>query len=115
MPQNFGIKFFEAGAEFGIQPIGLGARDTLRMEMGYCLYGNDITDDTSPLEAGLGWITKLAKEDFINKVALQAQKEAGITRKLVAFKLSDKGIPRNGYEILDQDENVIGQVTFKVP
>lgn len=101
---------FEAGAEFDIKPIGLGARDTLRMEMGYCLYGNDITDETSPLAAGLGWVTKFTKE-FTNSAALQAQKEQGVTTKLVAFKMIDKGIPRSHYELLDTDENVIGEVT----
>lgn len=101
---------FEAGAAFDIKPIGLGARDTLRMEMGYCLYGNDITDETSPLEAGLGWITKFTKA-FINSEALQAQKEAGVTKRLVGFKMIDRGIPRQGYEICDENENVIGEVT----
>lgn len=101
---------FEAGAEFDIKPIGLGARDTLRMEMGYCLYGNDITDETSPLAAGLGWVTKFTKE-FTNSAALQAQKEQGVTTKLVAFKMIDKGIPRSHYELLDADENTIGEVT----
>ncbi len=103
-------KIFEAGEEFGIQPIGLGARDTLRMEMAYCLYGNDINDTTSPIEAGLGWITKFTK-DFINKDNILKQKEEGVQRKLVAFRLDDKGIPRNGYEILNENEEVIGQVT----
>jgi len=101
---------FAAGKEFGIQPIGLGARDTLRLEMGYCLYGNDIDDTTSPLEAGLGWITKFTKE-FINSDNIQKQKEAGVTKKLVGFELVDKGIPRNGYEILNDQEEVIGKVT----
>lgn len=101
---------FKAGAAFDIKPIGLGARDTLRMEMGYCLYGNDITDDTSPLEAGLGWITKFTK-DFINCEALKTQKEAGVTKRLVGFKMIDRGIPRQGYEICDENENVIGVVT----
>lgn len=100
---------FKAGDEFGIQPIGLGARDTLRLEMGYCLYGNDIDDTTSPLEAGLGWITKFSK-DFINSDGLQKQKEDGLSKKLVGFELTDKGIPRNGYEIYD-GENLIGNVT----
>lgn len=100
----------EAGSEFGIKPIGLAARDTLRLEMGYCLYGNDIDDTTSPLEAGLGWITKFTKE-FTNSVALQAQKEAGVTRKLVGFELMDKGVPRGGYEIVDESGKVIGKVT----
>ena len=101
---------FEAGAAYDIKPIGLGARDTLRLEMGYCLYGNDITDTTSPLEAGLGWITKFTK-DFTNSEDLKQQKEAGVTRRLVGFKMIEKGIPRGGYEIMDLDENVIGHVT----
>ncbi|MDH5367983.1 MAG: glycine cleavage system aminomethyltransferase GcvT [Cyclobacteriaceae bacterium] len=100
----------EAGEEFGIKPIGLGARDTLRLEMGYCLYGNDIDDTTSPLEAGLGWVTKFTKE-FINSPNLLKQKEEGVTRRLVGFKMIDKGIPRNGYEIEDADGNAIGRVT----
>lgn len=101
---------FEAGAAFGIKPIGLAARDTLRLEMGFCLYGNDINDTTSPLEAGLGWITKFDKE-FVNSENLKAQKEAGVTRKLVAFELTERGIPRHDYEIVDKDGNVIGMVT----
>jgi aminomethyltransferase len=101
----------EAGAEHGIKPIGLAARDTLRLEMGYCLYGNDIDDTTSPLEAGLGWITKFSKEDFVNKEGLEQQKKEGVKRKLVAFELVDRGIPRQGYPILDRDENEIGHVT----
>ncbi|MEQ8241996.1 glycine cleavage system aminomethyltransferase GcvT [Fulvivirga sp.] len=103
-------KIMEAGAEFDIKPIGLGARDTLRMEMGYCLYGNDIDDTTSPLEAGLGWITKFTKE-FTNSTALQKQKEAGVTKKLVGFKMIDRGIPRHDYEIHDANGNNIGRVT----
>lgn len=103
-------KVFEAGADWGIQPIGLAARDTLRLEMGYCLYGNDIDDTTSPIEAGLGWITKFTK-DFVNAEALKAQKEAGVTRKLVAFELTDRGIPRKDYEIVDTEGTVIGKVT----
>lgn len=103
-------KVFEAGKDYGIQPIGLGARDTLRLEMGYCLYGNDIDDTTSPLEAGLGWITKFDK-DFIDKEFLAKQKEAGVTRKLVAFELVEKGIPRHDYPIVDAHDNVIGKVT----
>jgi aminomethyltransferase len=103
-------KIMEAGEEFGIKPIGLGARDTLRMEMGYCLYGNDIDDTTSPLEAGLGWITKFTKE-FNNSAALQKQKEAGVTKKLVGFKMIDRGIPRHDYEIQDSEGNKIGRVT----
>jgi aminomethyltransferase len=104
-------RVFEAGASFGIEPIGLGARDTLRLEMGYCLYGNDIDDTTSPLEAGLGWITKLDKPDFVDKAFLVAQKEAGITRKLVAFEMIDKGIPRHDYPIVDAAGTIIGKVT----
>ncbi|EAZ80056.1 glycine cleavage system aminomethyltransferase GcvT [Algoriphagus machipongonensis] len=101
---------FEAGKDFDIKPIGLGARDTLRMEMGYCLYGNDIDDTTSPLEAGLGWITKFTK-DFTNSEALLAQKEAGITRRLVGFIMQDRGIPRGHYKIVDAEGNEIGEVT----
>ncbi len=103
---------FEVGEEFGIQPIGLGARDTLRLEMGYCLYGNDIDDTTSPLEAGLGWITKFTDEkDFIDKEFLSNQKQSGITKRLKAFKMIDRGIPRKDYEIVDADGNKIGIVT----
>ncbi len=101
---------FKAGEEFGIKPIGLGARDTLRLEMGFCLYGNDIDDTTSPIEAGLGWVTKFNKE-FIDKAVLQEQKEKGVARKLVAFELIDRGIPRHHYEIVDATGNVIGEVT----
>jgi aminomethyltransferase len=103
-------KVFEAGAAFGIKPIGLAARDTLRLEMGFCLYGNDINDTTSPLEAGLGWITKFTK-DFVNSENLKAQKEAGVTRKLVGFEMVERGIPRHDYEIVDADGNIIGIVT----
>jgi aminomethyltransferase len=103
-------RVMEAGAPFGIKPIGLGARDTLRLEMGYCLYGNDIDDTTSPLEAGLGWITKFNK-DFVNREGLEAQKEAGVSRKLVGFELMERGIPRKDYDILDSEGNAIGQVT----
>ena len=103
-------KVFEAGAGFGIKPIGLAARDTLRLEMGFCLYGNDIDDTTSPLEAGLGWITKFFK-DFVNSDNLLALKEAGVTRRLVAFELTERGIPRQGYDIVDAEGNVIGAVT----
>lgn len=109
--QQIWDKVFEAGAEFNIKPIGLAARDTLRLEMGFCLYGNDISDTTSPLEAGLGWITKLAKDDFIDKDFLAKQKEEGIKRKLVAFELVDRGIPRHDYAILDAEGNNIGIVT----
>ena len=103
-------KVFEAGAAFGIKPIGLAARDTLRLEMGFCLYGNDINDTTSPLEAGLGWITKFTKE-FTNSENLKKQKEAGVTRKLVAFEMVDRGIPRHDYEIANAEGNVVGIVT----
>lgn len=103
-------KVFEAGASYGIKPIGLAARDTLRLEMGYCLYGNDIDDTTSPLEAGLGWITKFTK-DFTNSEALKAEKERGVERKLVAFELDERGIPRHGYDVVDNDGNIIGVVT----
>ena len=101
---------FEAGADYGIKPIGLAARDTLRLEMGYCLYGNDISDTTSPLEAGLGWVTKFTKE-FTNSENLAKQKEEGVTRKLIAFELVEKGIPRHDYIIADADGNEIGIVT----
>ena len=103
-------KVFEAGAAFGIKPIGLAARDTLRLEMGFCLYGNDINDTTSPLEAGLGWITKFTKE-FTNSGNLKQQKEVGVTKKLVGFELIERGIPRHDYEIVDADGNNIGIVT----
>jgi aminomethyltransferase len=101
---------FEAGKTENIKPIGLGARDTLRLEMGFCLYGNDIDDTTSPLEAGLGWITKFTKE-FTNSSNLKKQKEAGVQKKLVGFKMIDKGIPRHDYQIKDASGNVIGKVT----
>jgi len=100
----------EAGADFGIKPIGLAARDTLRLEMGYCLYGNDIDDTTSPIEAGLGWITKFTKP-FTNSEALKAEKERGSERKLIAFELNDRGIPRHGYDIVDGQGKTIGIVT----
>jgi aminomethyltransferase len=103
-------KVLEAGADWGIQPIGLAARDTLRLEMGYCLYGNDIDDTTSPLEAGLGWITKFNK-DFINSESLKKQKEIGVSKTLVGFELSQRGIPRQGYAIVDAQGNSIGRVT----
>ena len=103
-------KVFEAGAAFGIQPIGLAARDTLRLEMGYCLYGNDIDDSTSPLEAGLGWITKFSK-DFTNSKYFEKQKADGLSKKLVGFEMLDKGIARHDYEIKDADSNFIGKVT----
>ncbi|HEX8377452.1 MAG TPA: glycine cleavage system aminomethyltransferase GcvT [Pedobacter sp.] len=101
---------FNAGADVEIKPIGLAARDTLRLEMGFCLYGNDINDTTSPIEAGLGWITKFNK-DFVNKEALEHQKKAGVAKKLVGFELIDRGIPRHDYQILDSNGNVIGIVT----
>ncbi len=101
---------FKAGAEAGIKPIGLGARDTLRLEMGYCLYGNDIDDTTSPLEAGLGWITKFTK-DFTSRAVFEKQKEKGVTRKLVGFEMLEKGIARHDYEIKDFDGSTIGRVT----
>jgi aminomethyltransferase len=101
---------FKAGEDFNIKPIGLAARDTLRLEMGYCLYGNDINDNTSPIEAGLGWITKFTK-DFINSEELKKEKERGSERKLVAFELNERGIPRNGYDIVDSEGNKIGIVT----
>jgi aminomethyltransferase len=101
---------FDAGKDVGIRPIGLGARDTLRLEMGFCLYGNDIDDSTSPLEGGLGWITKFTKE-FTNSAALKSQKEHGVDRKLVGFKMIDRGIPRHDYPIKDSSGNTIGKVT----
>jgi len=101
---------FKAGEEFGIKPVGLGARDTLRLEKGFCLYGNDIDDTTSPLEAGLGWVTKFNK-DFISSPILKEQKEAGLKRKLVGFEMIDRGIPRGHYELCDADGNKLGEVT----
>ena len=101
---------FDAGKDENIKPIGLGARDTLRLEMGFCLYGNDIDDNTSPIEGGLGWITKFTKE-FTNSDSIKKQKEAGVTRKLVGFKMIDKGIPRHDYEIKNAAGAVIGKVT----
>lgn len=103
-------KVFAAGANFGIKPIGLAARDTLRLEMGYCLYGNDINDTTSPIEAGLSWITKFSK-CFVNYEFLKNQKEVGVSKKLVAFELTERGIPRHDYDIVDADGNKIGIVT----
>ena len=105
-------KIFEAGAEYNILPCGLGARDTLRLEMGYCLYGNDINDYTSPLEAGLGWITKLkVKEDFNSKDIFIKQKEEGLKKKLVGFTMTSGRVPRHDYPIYNQDDNQIGMVT----
>ncbi len=101
---------FAAGQDAGIKPIGLGARDTLRLEMGFCLYGNDIDDTTSPIEAGLGWITKFTKE-FTNSQVLKQQKEDGVSRKLVGFVMEDRGIPRHGYELVNENGEVIGRVT----
>ena len=101
---------FEAGKEFGIKPIGLGARDTLRLEMGFCLYGNDIDDTTSPIEAGLAWITKFSK-DFINKAFIEKQKLEGVSKKLVGFEMVDRGIPRHDYQVVDANGNIIGKVT----
>jgi len=102
----------KAGEEFGICSVGLGARDSLRLEMGYCLYGNDIDDTTSPIEAGLGWITKFNEHnDFIDKDILFSQKKAGVKRCLKGFKMIDRGIPRHGYELSDKDGNVIGNIT----
>ena len=103
---------FKAGEEFGIKPIGLAARDTLRLEMGFCLYGNDINDTTSPIEAGLGWITKFTdKKNFIDKDLLLKQKNEGVARRLKGFEMIDKGIPRQHYEICDANGNIIGEVT----
>tara|TARA_Y100001980_G_scaffold46067_2_gene28247 strand:+ start:31789 stop:32865 length:1077 start_codon:yes stop_codon:yes gene_type:complete len=101
---------FEAGAEFNILPIGLGARDTLRLEMGFCLYGNDIDEDTSPIAAGLGWVTKFTK-DFINADQLKKDKEEGTEFKLVGLEIIDKGIPRHGYRIVDNEGNIMGLIT----
>ncbi len=103
-------KVLEAGANYGIKPIGLAARDTLRLEMGYCLYGNDIDDTTSPFEAGLGWITKFSK-DFVNREELEKEKARGLERKLIAFELDDRGIPRQAYDIVDGQGKKIGVVT----
>lgn len=108
--QQIWNKVFEAGADFDIKPIGLAARDTLRLEMGYCLYGNDINDKTSPIEAGLGWITKFSK-DFINSEELAKEKERGAERKLIGFELDERGIPRHDYDIVDGNGNTIGIVT----
>ena len=103
---------FEAGKEYGLKPIGLGARDTLRLEKGFCLYGNDIDDTTSPIEAGLGWITKFAEgKNFIDRERLEKQKAEGLRRKLIRFELTERGIPRHGYEIVNANDEVIGQVT----
>jgi aminomethyltransferase len=109
-PDKIWNAIFDIGKPQGLKPIGLGARDTLRMEMGYCLYGNDIDDTTSPLEAGLGWITKFNK-DFTAKQILEKQKTEAVERKLVGFEMIEKGIPRHGYEIKDSTDMVIGNVT----
>lgn len=101
---------FEAGAEFGIKPIGLAARDTLRLEMGFCLYGNDINDTTNPMEAGLGWITKFTK-DFVGRSFAENLKNNGVQKKLVGFEMIDKGIPRHDYKVCDASGNPIGVVT----
>jgi aminomethyltransferase len=103
-------EIFNAGAEYGIKPIGLGARDTLRLEMGFCLYGNDIDDTTSPIEAGLGWITKFTK-DFINRKEIEGHKTNGVSKKLVGFEMIERGIPRHDYPIIDANGKVIGKVT----
>jgi aminomethyltransferase len=103
-------KIFEAGKPYGIKPAGLGARDTLRLEKGFCLYGNDIDDTTSPLEAGLGWVTKFTK-DFVNSSSLARQKEKGVEKKLVGFEMLERGIPRHDYIIADKDGKEIGKVT----
>jgi aminomethyltransferase len=102
----------EAGKDYGLVPVGLGARDTLRLEMGFCLYGNDIDDTTSPIEAGLGWITKFSEgKNFIDRDLMTKQKNEGVTRRLKGFVLEDKGIPRHDYEIVDLEGNIIGRVT----
>ncbi len=108
--EKFWQDIMEAGAEFNIKPCGLGCRDTLRLEMGFCLYGNDINDSTSPIEAGLGWITKFTKE-FTNRAALEKQKTEGVSRKLIAFEMIDKGIPRHDYKIKTIEGEEIGIVT----
>ncbi|MFN3557106.1 MAG: glycine cleavage system aminomethyltransferase GcvT [Bacteroidales bacterium] len=115
-PNEDGLKIYEAvleaGKEFGIKPIGLAARDTLRLEMGFCLYGNDIDDTTSPIEAGLGWITKFVEgNDFVNRANIEKHKTEGVSRKLIGFELLDKGVPRQHYPVLDAQGNTIGEVT----
>jgi len=110
--QKLWKEVFRAGEEFGIKPIGLGARDTLRLEMGFCLYGNDINDETSPIEAGLGWITKFADgKNFIDKQLLLKQKEEGVSRRLKGFVMIDRGIPRQHYEVVNSSGEIIGEVT----
>lgn len=107
---------FEAGKEFGIKPAGLGCRDTLRLEMGFCLYGHEIDDEISPIEGGLGWITKFVDgNNFINRDIFEAQKANGVEKKIVGFEMIDRGIPRNGYEVCDAEGNVIGQVRSGCP
>ncbi|MEM1041780.1 MAG: glycine cleavage system aminomethyltransferase GcvT [Bacteroidota bacterium] len=101
----------EAGARHGLQPAGLGARDTLRLESGYCLYGHELTEKTTPLEAGLGWVTKLGKDHFVGRGSLAAQREQGVRRKLVGFVIEGRGIPRQGYPIVDADGEPVGEVT----
>lgn len=110
-PELIWNAIMKAGAREGLKPIGLAARDTLRLEMGYCLYGNDIDDTTTPLEAGLGWITKLNKEQFFGKEKVEEQKRNGIQRKLVGIEITERGIPRHGYEIYSDEKNKIGYVT----
>ncbi len=112
--QSLWNQIFEAGKECSIQPVGLGARDTLRLEMGFCLYGNDIDDTTSPLEAGLGWITRFTK-DFTAKKILEEQKIKGVSRKLVGFEMTERGIARHGYEIFNAEGKKIGVVTSGTP
>lgn len=103
---------FKAGEEFGIKPIGLGARDTLRLEMGFCLYGNELTEDTTPIEAGLGWATKFVEgKNFMGRLVLEDQKREGVSKKLCAFKMVERGIPRTDYEIVNEVGDVIGKVT----
>lgn len=109
--ENLWDKVLEAGKEEGLMPCGLAARDTLRLEKGFALYGNDIDDTTSPLEAGLGWITKLEKGEFVDSDFLKNQKEAGVTRKLVGFEMAEKAIPRHDYPVVDAEGNTIGKVT----
>jgi aminomethyltransferase len=114
-PEN-GPKIWDAifaiGAEYGLKPIGLGARDSLRLEKGYTLYGNDIDDTTSPIEAGLSWITKFVEgKNFIDRPLLEMQKAEGVSRKLVCFELKERGIPRHGYEIVNENGDIIGEVT----
>lgn len=108
--QHMWSEIFKAGEPFNIKPIGLAARDTLRLEMGFCLYGNDIDESTSPIEAGLGWVTKFTK-NFVNSEDLAAQKQNGVDRKLIGFEMVERGIPRHDYEIVDAGANVIGKVT----